>query len=74
MTMTNRPILPPLRAEAASTGREETRAAADVGCTILDHCDQCGRRIARPHVSNGRAYCGACCPTCARAASASRSL
>jgi hypothetical protein len=51
-----------------------TSMSADNGCTILESCDQCGRRVLRPHVSNGRAYCAACCPTCARAAAATRTF
>jgi hypothetical protein len=49
-----------------ATAMPSTITQADSGCTILDRCDQCGRRVLRPHVANGRAYCGDCCPTCAR--------
>jgi hypothetical protein len=37
-------------------------------------CDQCSRRVVRPHVANGRGFCAACCPTCARAASTTNSI
>lgn len=42
------------------------------GCTILDRCDQCGRRVWHPHVTAGRAYCSRCCPECAASAAAWR--
>jgi hypothetical protein len=41
------------------------------GCTIVDSCDQCGRRMPQAHLSGDRAYCSRCCPACA-AMSASR--
>jgi hypothetical protein len=66
MTPTNKPIYPLLRNVAAANSGPAPVPPKDPGCTILDHCDQCGRRLARPHVSNTRAYCGDCCPTCAR--------
>jgi len=34
-------------------------------CTVLDGCDQCGRRAPQLHVSGNRAYCSRCCPCCA---------
>jgi hypothetical protein len=37
-------------------------------CTVLDGCDQCGRRAPQLHVSGNRAYCSRCCPCCARLA------
>ena len=60
----NPPIQPPLGGQYAKTA-SAIAAPADDCCTILDSCDQCGRRLFRPHVANGRAFCGECCPTCA---------
>jgi hypothetical protein len=62
----NRPIRPPLRGTPALDPERKPVGVPATDCTILDRCDQCGRRLARPHVSNRRAYCGDCCPTCAR--------
>jgi hypothetical protein len=67
-----KPIAPPMRGvsrlDRAKTDNPVGALPADFGCTILDSCDQCGRRLFRPHVANGRAFCGECCPTCAEEA------
>jgi hypothetical protein len=60
----NPPIAPPLRGKHAEKSPADVVQADDC-CTILDSCDQCGRRLFRPHVANGRAFCGECCPACA---------
>ena len=66
----NRPIQPPLRGLPVTVPTQEpVTPPQDPGCVILDRCcDQCGRRVSRPHVANARVYCGQCCPTCACAA------
>ena len=66
MTPTNKPIYPPLRNVAAANYGPAPVAPPATDCVVFDRCDQCGRRLTRPHVSNARAYCGDCCPTCAR--------
>jgi hypothetical protein len=63
----NPPIQPPMRGHRIENG-PATTTPADEGCTILDAGDQCGRRLFRPHVANGRAFCGECCPKCAEEA------
>jgi hypothetical protein len=69
----SKPLSPPLRGIPPNDGAAEpaiTRMRPEIvdsGCTIFDACGQCGRRVFRPHVANGRAYCGQCCPACARA-------
>jgi hypothetical protein len=63
----NPPIAPPLRGKHPENSIV-IAAPADEGCTILDSCDQCGRRLFRPHVADGRAFCGDCCPKCAEIA------
>ena len=63
----NPPITPPIRGQYTDN-LTPISAPADEACTILDACDQCGRRLFRPHVANGRAFCGECCPKCAEAA------
>jgi hypothetical protein len=75
-TMTpHKPLSPPLRGSLQHRAAVAPAAApADTGCTILESCDQCGRRVLRPHVSNGRGYCPACCPTCARAAASTKTF
>jgi hypothetical protein len=67
----NRPLQPPLRGAALTIKPPGTAPAAPVeaDCTYFE-CDQCGRAALRPHAAEGRIYCRHCCPTCARAASA----
>jgi hypothetical protein len=69
-----KPLSPPLRGATSIAGAAEPPVtlkrteAGDSCCTIFDSCDQCSRRLFRPHIANGRAFCGGCCPKCAEEA------
>jgi hypothetical protein len=59
------PLTPPLRGQQISP-HVDVRAKNDSECTVMDQCDQCGRRVGRPHVVIGRPYCPRCCPACSQ--------